>query len=118
MYTLEDGSWAKLSPSSEKSSLLLALLEDPSNLMPAPTEWATAYDDPPRDAEEAAFGVGVGRELKLMAYRGRFWEILPAGVKDPYEDGIDTEIESYSCNDVGSCCYYEKEDGVFKMVIG
>jgi hypothetical protein len=114
MYTLEDGKWCNIPPRNAKSQGLLAALQ----LDETAVEWATAYDDPPSDQEEMPFGVGPPGRQKLMAYRGRLWSYMPKGIEDPYEEGPDTEIEAFSCNDVGSCCYYEKKDGVFQMVIG
>jgi hypothetical protein len=114
MYTLEDGSWCRIPHKSAKAGMLAVLLalEEPT------TEWATAYDDPPQDEDERPFGVGPPGKQKLMAYRGRIWDYSSKWETDPFEDGLESEIESFSMADVGSVCYYEKKDGVFQMVIG
>jgi hypothetical protein len=115
-YTLEDESWCRIPHTSAKAAALRDLLQ---SFGAGVVEWATAYDDPPRDDDEKPFGVGPPGHEKLMAYRGRYYQTdtLMSG-DDPFEDGIEGEISDYSTNDVGSVCYYEKKDGVFKMVIG
>jgi hypothetical protein len=114
MYTLEDGRWCNIPPRNAKSQGLLAALQLDDHVV----EWATAYDDPPRDPEEMPFGLGPAGQQKLMAYRGRLWSYVPTALKDPFEEGVDCEIHDFSMTDVGSVCYYEKKDGVFEMVIG
>lgn len=123
-YTLDTGKWCSISYQNAKARAVLELL-DTGALKDQAVEWATAYDDSPRSEEEKPFGIGpVGKE-KLMCYRGRLWDIpapvsLNAG-ENPYDadnEGIDGAIEAFSCNDCGSCCYYEKKDGIFEMVIG
>ena len=120
MYTLEDGTWVRVSYSGYKARELLALL-DQHVLDSQMIEWATAYDDAPSDDEEKPHRIGPAGKQKLMAYRGRMWDIPGPldSAKHPYDDcGMDEEIEAFSCSDVGSCCYYEKKNGVFEMVIG
>ena len=120
MYTLEDGTWVNLRHSGAKAKELLVLLNQ-HVLDSEMTEWATAYDDEPSDEEEKPHGIGPEGKQKLMAYRGRMWDIPGplSSHKHPYDDcGMDEEIEAFSCSDVGSCGYYEKKNGVFEMVIG
>lgn len=121
MYTLEDGTWVRIGPSGGKATELLVLLNQ-HVLDSKMIEWATAYDDAPSDDEEKPHGIGPEGNQKLMAYRGRMWDIPGSltSAKHPYDDyGMDEEIEAFSCNDVGSCYYYEKKkNGVFEMVIG
>lgn len=114
MYTLEDGTWCSISHKNAKAKNLATLLqlEDPT------VEWATAYDGAPSDDDERPFGIGPEGKENLMAYRGRVWYFASQGFNDPYDDGIECEICDFSTNDVGSCCYYEKKNGVYEMVIG
>lgn len=114
MYTLETGKWCRIPHKAAKAAALAELLA-----AELPTiEWATAYDDPPQDDEEKPYGIGPAGKEKLMAYRGRVWDLNPAWHDCPYEEGVESEICDFSMNDVGSCCYYEKKDGVYDMVIG
>lgn len=120
IYTLEDGTWCTIAHTRPKAKELLALL-NAGALADKATEWATAYDDAPNGDEEKPFGIGPAGREKLMAYRGRLWDIeSPGGTpsKAYLDTSIEEEIEQFSCRDVGSCCYYEKKDGVFDMVIG
>ncbi|MFA6132413.1 MAG: hypothetical protein WC869_00200 [Phycisphaerae bacterium] len=117
MYTLEDGTWCNIPYKSAKAlAISIGLtLESPT------TEWATVYDDPPQDDEERPHGIQLAGErslIRLMAYRGRIWQFLPKGMVDPFDDGVECEIADFSMNDVGSCAYCEKKNGVYEMVIG
>jgi hypothetical protein len=114
-YTLENGEWCRLNPKSPKIAEIRARL-DAGALGSQMRQWATAYDDPPREPDEEPFGIGVGNERKLLAYRGRLWET--GWGTSPFDEGIEFEIESFSQNDVGSVCYYEKTDDEYRMVLG
>lgn len=118
-YTDDSGRWIRIPYQNAKAAAVLEALKGSKIEM---IEWATAYDDMPRDADEEPFGVGPSGKQKLMAYRGRLWQDVPVSANaqpDPFDECVECEINDFSMADVGSVCYYEKDKaGVFQMVIG